>query len=270
VSTSEGIVCMERGQSLRVMKRSILVGAMALILIGCSRSEEAISGHSSLRSRTVPQEPPAPALELRDQTKEGCPPELLAQARAAATGDLTRVRDYRRPWTSARLYTFWTEEGKYLKFMRMGDTYVQINSPSGIGALSDLLGEYRFTRGDFADPEEVHWFLHEVLALYGNSRGAQVGSSVMLRITERDGGVALWLEGTEKSEAAFLELCRDPEFSFDGNQWDVGFHVFQQGGSVERWEVKGEFDSENECNRIHAIDITLVKPEGTFYHEIMG
>lgn len=145
-----------------------------------------------------------------------------------------------------------------------------MNAASGIGAINDLLQEYPFTHHDFADPESVHWFLEEIVSLYGDRFGTFVGSSVMLRISETDGGVALWLEGTEKSEKVFLDLCSDPQFIFEGRRWKATFHVFPQGGSVERWEIKGEFDLENRCKKIYTIDSRLIRPKGTFYHKVMG
>ena len=92
----------------------------------------------------------------------------------------------------------------------------------------------------------------------------------MLRISEADGGIELKLQGKEKRKEALLELCRDPQFVFEGSQWTVVFNVFQMGGSVERWEVTGAFDAENQCNKIRTVDTTLIRPEGTFYHEVMG
>ena len=120
-------------------KLLLFLGAGTLIFVGCGEPDRIIGGRDSFKSHVVSRERRALVPEVRDLTKGGCPARLLAQAKAVAKGHVTRVHDSRRYWSSVRLFTFWTDRGKYLKFMPRGDTYVQVNAPSGSGAINDFL-----------------------------------------------------------------------------------------------------------------------------------
>lgn len=79
--------------------------------------------------------------------------------------------------------------------------------------------------------------------------------------------------GREKSKAVFRELFRDPEFMFEGNKWTVVFNVIKEGeggGAVDKWKVLGQHDPETNINRMEKIEVTMLKPKGTFSYPLVG
>jgi hypothetical protein len=73
-----------------------------------------------------------------------------------------------------------------------------------------------------------------------------------------------WLRRTEKSEAVFKELAREPKFVVEGGDWTVVFNVFNIDGRVDRLRVAGHHDPEANLMRIRQVDIARVKPPGSF------
>lgn len=142
-------------------------------------------------------------------------------------------------------------------------------SPPDLSIINESLKSYMFVRQDFEDPEKVWPFLQTLVGLYYGSPHHLIGSSVTLRSIER-GDISSWLRGREKSEAVFRELCLDPQFLFEGNKWKVLFNVFKPDGSVDKWEVVGEHDPENEYNHIEKIETNTLKPKGTFFCPLMS
>ncbi len=151
--------------------------------------------------------------------------------------------------------------------MPRNGVYVQVNSKGNMKALDKIFREYKFPRSGFEDTAKVHSSVSFLVEVYGDFTYCFVGSSWFVKWTEQTdveyGGTADWLQGPKKT-SLFSDLCRDPVFVFRDNTWTVVFNVFKGSGSVDRWRVTGEFDPENERNSFHGVDITNIKPRGTF------
>ena len=141
-------------------------------------------------------------------------------------------------------------------------------SAQELAVINESLKDYVFIKQDFDDPERIESFLPELVALHYNSY-LLMGSSVTLRRMERS-GVSAWMRAKEKSEAVLRGLCSDPQFVFEGNKWKVVFNVFKKDGGVDKWQVVGKHDPENEYNQIDKIEIITLKPKGTFSWPLMG
>ena len=211
--------------------------------------------------------------EVRQQWEEIIhrqPPELVAKARKALNDEIAEVWEWENDWLSKRVFNFVGMRGKEATFLETDGDYVQVNCPSGIPALNEILSEYTFTREDFDNREKVHDFLEQIEHYYGKVGGSCVGSSIFLETDAQEEVRADWLQGREKNEAVFKSLCKDPHFKFEGNKWSVTFNVFEADGSVDKWEVTGEYDTETQSNKIYTIDISRLKRKGTFYYPIAG
>jgi len=136
-------------------------------------------------------------------------------------------------------------------------------SPAQLCVINEKLEDYRFIREHFEDPERVWPLLQKVVGLYYDAPGYLVGSSVSLRIID-GGDLSRWLQGREKDEAVFRQLYHDPQFMFEGNKWKVVFNVLRPDGGVDKWQVVGEQYPEKEYNQIDTIQISTLKPKGTF------
>ena len=128
--------------------------------------------------------------------------------------------------------------------------------------INESLEDYMFIREDFNEPDRVWSYLEELVALYYKSY-QQVGSSGSLKRMERS-DLSAWLRGKEKSESVLRQLCSDPKFMLEANKWKIAFNVFKRDGSVVRWGVEGEYYPENQYNQIDKIEISTLKPKGTF------
>lgn len=142
-------------------------------------------------------------------------------------------------------------------------------SPPDISVINDSLKDYRFIRQHFEDPDRVKSFLARLVVLYCNGWYHEVASSATLRTMERS-GLQAWLRAREKSEIVLRGLCSDPKVVLEGNKWKVVFNVLKRDGSVEMWQVVGKNEPEHEYNQIHKIEITTLKPAGTFSWPMMG
>ena len=141
-------------------------------------------------------------------------------------------------------------------------------SAQELAVINESLKDYVFIKQDFDDPERIESFLPELVSLHYNSY-LLVGSSGTMRLMERN-DISSWLRAKEKSEVVLRELCSDPQFVFEGNKWKVTFNVFKKDGGVDKWQVVGKHDPENEYNQIDKIEIITLKPKGTFSWPLMG
>lgn len=212
--------------------------------------------------------------QYSDEIMRKQPPELVAKARSALDGQLAEVWvwDDDDDWLSKRVFNFTDVYGEEATFLETDGDYIQINCPSGIPALNEILSEYTFAKEDFDDRKKTHYFLEEIEHYYGAVGGSCVASSVFLETDARKemGDRADWLQGKEKNEAVLVRLCKDPRFEFEGNKWRVTFNVFEPDGSVDKWEVTGEYDPGTQSNKIHTIDVSRLKRRGTFFYPVAG
>lgn len=139
------------------------------------------------------------------------------------------------------------------------DKVISIDSSNPeLAVINDSLEDYMFLSHYFENPDRINSFLSELLFLYYKSY-QQVGSSNLERT-----GLSSWLRAGEKSEAVLRELCSNPKFVIEANKWKIEFNVIKQDGSAVRWETEGEYSPENQYNQIDKIEITTLKPKGTF------
>ena len=246
-----------------------LLASVVFLVHGCRESTGAVQSHNLADAATVNTK----TCRVRDRTKTGCPPELLAKVMALVPGRDLSIYDRRYKWLSKSLIRVETDYAENIIFMERDGSYVQVNSKDGIEALNEIFQGYNFPRSGFEDIAKVDSFLTFLVELYGDFTYCFVGSSFFVKWTERTqavyGGTADWLQGSEKDIAVFLDLCRDPVFVFRGNIWTVVFNVFKGSGSVDRWRVTGQFDPKAEGITISTIDIINIKPKGTF-SPVMG
>ena len=235
-----------------------------LILHGCKGPTDVIESPKPIDDAAVNMRIP----RVRDRTEVGCPPELLAKVTALVPGRDLNIYDDGYKWLSRKLIRFETNYAENIVFMARNGSYVQVNSKDDMEALNEIFQEHRFPRSGFEDIAKVDSFLTILVDLYGDFTYCFVGSSLFVKLTERTeveyGGTADWLRGTEKDVAVFLNLCRDPVFALRDNTWTVVFNVFKASGSVDQWRVTGKFDPQTERNSLYTIDITNIKPKGTF------
>jgi hypothetical protein len=259
-----------RGEVLRLPGALALVASAFLILYGCKGPTGMVESQNPTDDAAVSARMP----RVRDRTKAGCPPELLAKVTALMPGRDLDIYDDGYKWLSRSLIRFETNRAENLVFMPRSGTYVQVNSKDNMEALNEIFREYKFPRSGFEDTAKVHSFLSFLVEVYGDFTYCFVGSSWFVKWTEQTdveyGGTADWLQGTEKDISVFLDLCRDPVFVFRDNTWTVVFNVFKGSGSVDRWCVTGEFHPENERNSFHGVDITNIRPKGTFSPVMMN
>ncbi len=205
-----------------------------------------------------------------DHTRDGCPPKLLAKATKVLGEPVIHAWGGNRELparTTKRQYHLITASGKDGIFLEKDGDYVYVNSQAELLGINEILRESKFTRQDFSSPRGVDSLLTEIAGLHQGPRHCP-GSSVMLKMTM--GEDSAWLRGTEKSEAVLHELAKDPEFSFEGNTWTVVFNVFKADGGVDRWKVIGEHDPEANRNQVLNIEVTPLKPAGTFSWPFLG
>lgn len=197
------------------------------------------------------------------------PPLLISTAERVLTGPVVNVGIHTFNWSSKKIFVVYTRRGKVGTFMESNGDYVQMNLPSGISAINEVLRDYRFTRQDFADAESVYHFLETVVLLY-EGEGRPIGSSVFLGTLGGPEGVARWSRHSKKIETALREVCRDPQFAFDGDTWVVRFNVFRPDGGVDQWRVEGEFSPATQSNAIRKAERHVLKKRGTFAYMMIG
>jgi hypothetical protein len=157
--------------------------------------------------------------------------------------------------------------GRAGTFLERDGTYVQVDSGSELIAINEILMEHKFTRQDFDNPQSVETFLDKILWLHSGTPGLITCSSLAF---ERMRPPEDWLRGVEKDKAILRELCKDPEFAFDGAVWTVVFNVIRSDGAVDRWRVVGEHDPQTNTNEIWGIRSRPFKLPGTFSYPIFG
>jgi hypothetical protein len=200
-----------------------------------------------------------------DRVPGGSPPELIREATDALDDRIIVVWPYGRWFPhSMRLFDVCTAKFGSSIFMEKDGHYLRLDASAELIGINEVLREYPFTRKDFDDPCAVSRFLGEVIRLrMGNLRIIPTGSRTLPGAAAY-GYVDSWLQGTEKSEAVLRELCRDPELHFEGNKWKVTFNTFNPGGSVDQWKLIGRHDPQANANEILQIEVTRIKPMGTF------
>ena len=151
---------------------------------------------------------------------------------------------------------------------KSGEDDIMDVSAQDMDVINESLRDYMFSKQDFNEPNSVWAFLQELAALHYDSYPL-VGSGGTLWSIKRD-DISSWLRAKEKSEAVFRELCSDPQFVFEGNKWIVVFNVFKKDGGVDKWEVVGEHDPDNKYNQVEKVEISILKPKGTFSWPLMG
>jgi len=140
-------------------------------------------------------------------------------------------------------------------------------SPPDLAVINDSLKDHRFIKEHFKDPDRVRYFLADVVMFSCNNYYQEIATNESLKRMVRTNSVKGWLRGKEKNEAVFRELWTDPTVELEGNKWKLVFNVFRPDGSVEMWEVVGKNDPEREYNQIDKIEITTLKPKGTFSYQ---
>jgi uncharacterized ubiquitin-like protein YukD len=194
-------------------------------------------------------------------------PELIRRASHILNGYTLRVWDGRRDWLSKKLFMVVVMDGAAGTFMERNGTYIQVDSGAELIATNEILTEYSFTRQDFDHPQRACSFLDEVTALQRDSAGIILGSGFGDKVM---GPLEYWLGREEKDEAVLRNLCRDPEFTFDGDVWTAVFNMIKPDGGVDRWRVVGEHDSQANINEIWGIRVVPLKPPGTFSYALLG
>ena len=128
--------------------------------------------------------------------------------------------------------------------------------------INENLIDYMFLREDFNEPERYGYYLEKIIRPYFKSY-SYVGSSHRLWLMEgRD--ISHWLKGRVKDEDVLRQLCSDPKFTFESNKWKIEFNVLKQDGSVDRCKVIGEYYPQKQYNQIEKMEISNLKPKGTF------
>ncbi len=197
------------------------------------------------------------------------PPELLARAHDVLGERVVRAWEYDYEWLTGELIRFSTDSDRHAVFLHRAGEYVRVNPPGDCSVMNEILSQFTFARAEFRDPDKVDSFLGLIVSLWqGPDR--YIGSSVLIRVLENSDGIDGWLGGREKDERVLLDLCEDPEFTFEQNDWTVVFNVFRANGSVDRWRVAGEFNAATQSNKMDRIAIRALKRPGTFDSAMMG
>jgi hypothetical protein len=195
---------------------------------------------------------------LVDHVEGGSPPELLAEATEALEGRLVCV------WPidvgSTRLFDVDTDQGDCGIFLEKEGRFIRVNRGPELIAINEALEKVRFTRYHFDNSGMVYELLWQVISRYMYNSSVRFLPScdpLMLR-------PAYWLHGTERDEAVFRDLSREPEFTFTGNRWTTAVNVFKSDGSVDSVRVTGKHDPTANVNTILRVSVTPLRPAGTF------
>jgi hypothetical protein len=254
-----------RGNDIPLLPGALsLLAGVFFILNGCKGPTDMVESRNPPDDAATNVKIP----RVSDHTEAGCPPELLAQVMALVPGRDLSIYDRRYTWLSKHLIRFETDYAENIMFVRRNGGYAQVNSKDNMEVLNEILQERKFPQSGFKDIAEIESFLSVLVKLYGDFTYCFVGSSLFVKWTERTyveyGGTADWVRGTEKDISVFLDLCRDPVFVLQDNAWTVVFNVFKASGGVDQWRVTGKYDPKTERNSVQTIDITNIKPKGTF------
>ena len=142
--------------------------------------------------------------------------------------------------------------------------------PSNLSAINESLKNYEFTIEHFKDPKKVDSFLIKIVTLCCDGLYQEIASPITLKRMERTNSVKAWLYGRERRESVLRELCQEPKVLIEGQKWKIEFNVFRRNGSVEKWNVVGNNDAENEYNQINEVEIKILKSKGTFSWPMIG
>jgi hypothetical protein len=144
-------------------------------------------------------------------------------------------------------------------------TYISVQELIDI---NNSLIDYMFLKRYFDEPDRIWAFLQEIAVLHYDLYPFVASNGTLWTVRQND--ISSWLQAKEKSEDVFRELCSSPKIVFDGNEWNVIFNVFKKDGSVDKWNVKGEYYPIKKYNQITKIEITALKPKGTFSCPMIG
>jgi len=207
-------------------------------------------------------------LVLLNDTED--PPQLLEEAADILGAPVLIVSPCAVGQVSNKVFSVVAENRAHGWFILREGHYVRLDSGVELLGINAVLREYRFTRQDFNDPAAVFDFLDAVTALYGVRQGMLGSSQGLMRMRDLRTGLSSWLRGTEKSEAAVEALSRDPEFIFQGSKWRVVFSMFRTDGSVDQFTLLGRHDPQADANVLLQIDVTKIRPRGTFSWPLVG
>ena len=198
------------------------------------------------------------------------PRELVSKAEKALPGRIADAGelDQYAEWFPGKIFYFADEYWLKARFLQRQNGYIQLNCPSGMSGINEILATYRFERADFGDPLKVLLFLR-LVKLYDNGLPSDFGQTrALMNILRNDYRLNTWLGGTEKDEGVFKRLYRDPQILLEGNEWTIIYNVFKFNGGVDQWRLSGAHDPVMHTNQIQSIDIRPLKPKGTFCHPL--
>ena len=141
-------------------------------------------------------------------------------------------------------------------------------SAQELADINNSLIDYMFLKRHFDEPDRVWAFLQELAVLHYDSFPFVASGGTLWTVRPDD--ISSWLNAKEKREIVFKELCTDPKFMFEQNMWKVAFNVFKKDGSVDKWQVEGEYYPQERYNQVEKIKISTLKPKGTFSCPMIG
>ena len=183
-----------------------------------------------------------PFRDFDDHVPGGAPADLIAEVQDVLEGRLISI------WPSAgseRVPVFW----------------VRVDSGAELVVINAMLQDAPVRREEFDMSPIMFYRLTRLMAYYDAIPSVPAFTSVVAR---DNSDIFHWLSGTEENKAVLEELCCDPEFVFDGDKWTTTYNAFRRDGSVFRWRIIGRYNPQTNVVRILRLDVTPVKPPGTF------
>ncbi len=215
-------------------------------------------GHRAHQEALAMQITPWTTEPTDDKWEDQYPPDLITKARAVLGGRIRRVWDAQQDWSSRKVFVIRTTKDRGT-FMERNGQYVRLDSGAELLGINEVLSDFTFTRSDFSDPGRLVRFLSEVMFSHHGPEGTVASGSL-----QRMGWLELWLRGNEKDESVLKKLCEAAEVEFDGDVWRVVFNTIRRDGGADQWELTGRHDPDGKKNEIWNIEVTPIKPPGTF------
>lgn len=144
----------------------------------------------------------------------------------------------------------------------------RLDCTEGISIINKILLDYTFPNEYFFDLGEKLNFLDIVTDLY--SKPFHFITTKQEWLAYEKNSELHYLMKSEKSKDEFKKFWVDPNFRFDGNKWDVTYYVLTPLGSIEKWDVSGEFFPDHQVNKILNIIIEEMKPKGSYIYPLVG
>lgn len=144
----------------------------------------------------------------------------------------------------------------------------KVLSARELNIINYKLKDYMFTKRHFDDQDRLWAFLQELASMHYDQYPLVASGGTLWSVRRED--ISTWLKGKEKSEVVFRKLCPNPLLTLEANKWEVVFNVFKKDGGVDKWKVRGEHYPEKRYNQIEKIQISLLKPKGTFFCPLTG